>query len=192
MSKNTTKEKFEPIIIQSREAMTAVVNAYAADKRAHAAETLAMEEEIAKVQARYQKRLDELGRAMQTAEAGLQVWAAQNRHTAFPVDVKSIDLQSATIGFRQTPHRVEKIRSKDTWPMIALRMAAYRESGFDGSDFVVYPDPELSKKKLLAERKEIPESALKAVQIRFEQDELFFIDVKSDVVEGVTKKEEAA
>jgi len=192
-----SKEKFQPVHITSREAMTATINRYVADRVEHASLTLSMESEIAEIQKRYQRELDELGRRIGAAEAGIHVWAQQHRDDEFPRERKSIELQLATVGFRETPYRVEKARSKDTWGEIALRMASYEERAgeqltFRGEDYVVYSDPDLSKKLLLQDRARIPASALKAVGIRFEFDENFYIDVKSEVLAGVKREGAAA
>lgn len=187
------KQKFQPIHLASREAMTAAVNDYVREKIAFATRQLAMEKEIAEIQERYQRDLDEIGRRMGALEAGIQVWAQQHRDAEFPKDKKSIDLQLAVIGFRETPYRVEKVKSKDTWTDIAFRMACYQEKEgdavvFNGEEYINIPAPEISKKLLLQDREKIPATVLKAVGIRFEFDENFYIDPKSEVLEGITKE----
>lgn len=197
-----SKQKFTPVHITSKEAMFGAVNDVVRAKLDHAALTVEMEQQIAGIQERFQKRLEPLQREIATKEAGIHVFATQQRETLFPKGFKSIDLQLAVIGFRETPYRVDKVRSKDTWDEIALRMAGYQETAateedgvdavvtFKGEDFVRYGEPELDKKGLLTHRAEIPASALKAVGIRFDYDELFYIEPKSEVVDG--SKEVAA
>jgi phage host-nuclease inhibitor protein Gam len=115
---NTKKNKIPAIVIASREAMTGTVNEIVTAKLRHAEITAQMEQEIAAVQRRYQERLSGLGREIQSKEAGVQFYCEQHREAEF-TEKKSIDLTLATVGFRETPYRVEKARSKDTWEEIA-------------------------------------------------------------------------
>jgi hypothetical protein len=100
------------------------------------------------------------------------------------------------VGFRETPYRVEKSRSKDTWEEIAVRMAGITTTDgdgktvFSGESYVTYAEPALAKAVLLQDRTQIPEDVLKAVGIRFAYDEVFYISPKSQVA-GATVKEAA-
>ncbi len=197
-----TKNVFEPVIITSRTGMIATGNEAVKARLAIAALTIEMEQGIAEVQKKFQRQLDPLLRTVATCEAGIAVWCQANRATEF-TEKKSIDLTLFTVGFRDTPHSVEKCRAKDTWTDAALRLAAYRETKdivdgegnvtgqelvFDGSDYVGYADPKLAKDKLLADRAKIPAAALKAAGIYFEKDEVFYITPKSEVIEGSSKE----
>ena len=78
-----------------------------------------------------------------------------------------------------TPPRVEKISGKDTFGKIGLRL----ESLEWGAAYVRYPDPEVNKEKLLADRARLNAEQLQEAGLKIEQDENFFIRPKSDVVE---------
>jgi phage host-nuclease inhibitor protein Gam len=189
------KTKIPSIVIASREAMAATVNDIVTARLRHAELTAQMEQEIAAVQKRYQDRLADLGREIQSKEAGVQLYCEQHRAIEF-TEKKSIDLTLATVGFRETPYRVEKIRSKDTWEEIAVRMASISTTDaggapvFSGENYVTYPEPTLAKALLLQDRPQIPEDILKAAGIRFAYDELFYIAPKSQLA-GDSVKEAA-
>ena len=187
------KNRIPAIVISSREGMTAAVNDIVTAKLRHAELTSQMEQEIAALQQRYQDRLADLARDIQSKEAGVQLYCEQHRGTEF-VDKKSIDLTLATIGFRETPYRVEKARSKDTWEEIAIRMAGIttRDAAgrplFTGEDYVTYAEPSLAKAVLLQDRTRIPEDVLKAAGIRFAYDEIFYITPRSEVARPSIKE----
>ena len=170
--------------------MTATVNDIVTAKLRHAEITAQMEQEIAAVQQRYQERLAGLGRDIQSKEAGVQLYCERHRRTEF-TERKSIDLTLATVGFRETPYRVEKARSKDTWEEIAVRMAGISTADkegrimFAGDNYVTYSEPALAKAALLQDRARIPEDVLKAAGIRFSYDEVFYIAPKSQVAGAV-------
>ena len=187
------KNRIPAIVISSREGMTAAVNDIVTAKLRHAEITSQMEQEIAAVQERYQERFTGLGREIQSKEAGVQLYCEQHRDTEF-TGRKSIDLTLATIGFRETPYRVEKARTKDTWEEIAIRMAAIttRDAAghplFSGEDYVTYAEPALAKAVLLQDRPRIPADVLKAAGIRFAYDEIFYITPKSDVARSYARE----
>ena len=191
MKMKTTK--IPSILITSREAMTATVNDIVTAKLRHAEITAQMEQEIAAVQKRYQDRLAGLGREIQSKEAGVQLYCEQHRAAEF-TEKKSIDLTLATVGFRETPYRVEKARSKDTWEEIAVRMAAITTTDgngnpvFSGENYVTYSEPALAKAVLLQDRVKIPEDVLKAAGIRFAYDEIFYISPKSQLAVDTVKE----
>jgi len=187
------KTKIPAVVVSSREGMTAAVNDIIHAKLRCAELTAQMEQEIAAIQKGYQERLADLGREIQSKEAGVQLYCEQHRAAEFP-GKKSIDLTLATVGFRETPYRVEKARSKDTWEEIAVRMAAMTTMGgdgetlFAGENYVTYPEPSLAKAVLLQDRAKIPEDVLKAVGIRFAYDEIFYIAPKSEVAEATVRE----
>ena len=125
------KPKIPAIVIASRDAMTATVNAIVTAKVRYAEITSQMEQEIIAVQERYREPLAALGREIQSKEAGVQLYCEQHRSAEF-AGKKSIDLALATIGFRETPYRVEKARTKDTWEEIAARMAGITATDDEG------------------------------------------------------------
>jgi phage host-nuclease inhibitor protein Gam len=179
------KTKYQPILISSREAMLAVVSELVQAKLAHAALTVQVEEQKAMIEEEYQPDFDKMQRSIQSREAALEVWAAQ--HPEEFGDKKSLDLPQARFGFRTGKHKVGKIRTKDTWDAIAERLASFVSEQLIGENYVRYGGPEVDKDKLLADRKTLAEDALKAVGIRFEQDEFFFFEPKSEVLEATSK-----
>jgi phage host-nuclease inhibitor protein Gam len=206
MSKTkNSKPKFQPVLLASKEGLSAALTTLVRAKLDHVAKTTEMEQEIAAIRKRYSLPLEALERDIATHEAGIQVYCAANRTTLLPEGKKSIDLQNAVVGFRETPARIEK-RKGDTWEALALQMAGYVVRGglpadapegaeppivFNGEDYVRYPAPALDKEALHADRDTIPASVLKALGLRFEKDEVFFIEPKSEVIEP-TKVEATA
>lgn len=172
------RQKLEPCIITSRAALEASVADIVRLKLEHTEAIAQMEQEIAEVQKRHQERLLYLSRAMEVREAGVFVYCQKNRAELFP-EKKSLDLLLATVGFETTPPRVEKRSRKDTFGEIGLRL-----EGLDwGAAYVRYPDPEINKEKLLADRTQITPEQLQEAGLRIEQDENFFIRPKSEVAE---------
>ena len=174
------KEKIVPMIVNTREGMLSAVAEHVNLKLQHAELTAQMEQEKLAVEKRFQSRLLDLGQRIETTFAGVQLWAERNAPEFG--DKKSIDATVAVVGFRTTPFRVDKRRSKDTWENIALRL----ESMFDDR-FVRTPAPGVNKEALLEERTALTEEQLSAVGIKFEKDENFYIEPKSAVADKSTE-----
>lgn len=172
------KQKRVPFVVLSRESLDAAVASVAQLKIEYAAEKAQMELEIAAVQEKHQKRQLELAQQIEMKEAGVFVYCQQNREELFP-DKKSIDFLLATVGFRTDPPSVEKMCKKDTWTAIAARLEGLEW----GAPFVREPEPEVNKKALLDARGTLTPDQLKMAGIRFEQDEQFFIEPKSEVAD---------
>jgi hypothetical protein len=100
----------------------------------------------------------------------------------FP-EKKSIDLLLATVGFETTPPRVEKTRSKDTYGKCALMLATLPW----GEAYIRYPEPEVNKEKLIADRAILTPEQLRDAGLQIAQDENFFIRPRSDVAEATVK-----
>lgn len=177
------KRKIEPTIITSRPALEAVVADVVKLKLDHTAATAAMERDIADVQKRHQEYLLKLSQQLEAKEAAVFVYCQKNRAELF-ADKKSLDLLLATVGFELTPPRVEKLNSKDTFGKIALRLANL----IWGEPYLRYPDAEVNKEKLLADRPMIAPDQLKEAGLKIEQDENFFIRPKSAVADQTVKE----
>lgn len=177
------RQKLEPCIITSRQALESVVADIVNLKLQHTQATAAMEREIADVQKRHQEMLLGIARQIEAREAGVYVYCQKNRKELFP-EKKSLDCLLATIGFELTPPRVEKINGKDTLGKIALRL----ENLQWGSAYIRYPDPEINKEKILADRTIMDAEELKSVGLKIDQDENFFIRPKSDVAEQTVRE----
>ena len=186
------KTKIKPVLIHSREAMLAVVANLVSDKLALAAKLVEIEQAKADIEASYQTDIDELARRCQTNEAGLHVWSVQ--HPEEFDGNKSIDLPSATFGFRTCPPSVEKDKSARTWDDVAARLGstviqdATGAPTFIGENFVRYGSPTVDKAGLLAIRDEIPEAAKKSAGFTIEQEEIFFFKPKSEVLEASSQE----
>jgi phage host-nuclease inhibitor protein Gam len=172
------RQKLEPCIINSRAALEAVVADVVKLKIEQTHATAAMEQEIAEVQKRHQENLLGLGRQIEAREAGVFVYCRKNRAALFP-EKKSVDLLLATVGFELTPPRVDKISGKDTFGKIGLRL----ENLDWGAAYVRYPDPEVNKEKILADRAKLKPEQLEEAGLMIEQDENFFIRPRSDIAE---------
>jgi phage host-nuclease inhibitor protein Gam len=172
------RQKLEPCIITSRAALEAVVADIVNLKLQNTQATAAMEREIADVQKRHQEMLLGIARQIKAREAGVYVYCHKNRKELF-AEKKSLDLLLATIGFELTPPRVDKISARDTFGKIGLRL----ENLDWGSAYVRYPDPEINKEKLLADRAILKPEQLQEAGLKIDQDENFFIRPKSDVAE---------
>jgi len=77
----------------------------------------------------------------------------------------------ATVGFELTPPRVERLNAKDTFAKIGLRL----ENLDWAAAYVRYPDPEVNKERILADRARLKPEQLQAAGLKIDQDENFFI-----------------
>lgn len=176
------RQKLEPCIINSRQALESVVADVVKLKLEHTLASASMEREIADVQKRHQDSLLNLARQIEAKEAGVFVYCQKHRAELFP-EKKSLDLLLASVGFETTPPRVEKINSKDTFGKIGLRL----ESLDWGAAYVRYSEPEVNKEKILADRARLKPEQLQEAGLRIEQDENFFIRPRSDVIDRSAK-----
>ena len=172
------KEKSLVCLVLSREALDSVVSEVATLKLQYAAARAALELEIAAVQERRREQLLALAKQIESREAGVFVYCQQHRAALFP-DKKSLDLLLATVGYRTEPPSVEKCSKKDNWSAISRRLEALPW----GARYLTWPEPEVDKKALLADRDRLTAEQLSEAGIRFEQDELFYITPKSDVAQ---------
>jgi phage host-nuclease inhibitor protein Gam len=172
------RQKLEPCIISSRAALDSVVADIVKLKLEQTHATAVMEQEIATVQKHHQENLLGIARQIEAREAGVFVYCQKNRCALFP-EKKSIDLLLATVGFELTPPRVDKISTKDTFGKIGLRL----ENLEWGAAYVRYPDPEVNKEKILADRAQLKPDQLREAGLKIDQDENFFIRPKSDIAE---------
>lgn len=172
------RQKLEPCIIHSRAALEAVVADVVKLKIEQTRATALMEQEIAEVRKRHQEHLIGIGRQIEAREAGVFVYCQKNRFALFP-EKKSLDLLFATVGFELTPPRVDKIAARDTFGKIGLRL----ENLDWGAAYVRYPDPEVNKEKILADRARLKREQLQEAGLKIEQDENFFIRPTTNALE---------
>jgi phage host-nuclease inhibitor protein Gam len=174
----TKRHKLEPCIVSSRAALETVVADVIKLKLEHSHATAVMEQEIAEVQKRHEENLLGIARQIEAREAGVFVYCQKNRMALFP-EKKSIELSLATVGFELTPPRVERLRARDTFGKIGLRL----ERLDWGAAYLRYPDPEVNKEKILADRTQLKPGQLREAGLTIEQDENFFIRPKTDTVD---------
>ena len=186
------KTKIKPVLIHSRDGMLAVVAELVSDKLALKELQIQIEQQKAAIDARYQERVDELARQIQMAEGGLHVWSDQN-----PGEFdgkKSIDLPSARFGFRLCPPKVEKGKGVKNFDEVLARLAstvvqdACGQPVFIGENFIRDGSPSIDKERLIAERANIPAAAFKAAGFTIDQDEVFFFEPKSEVLEASSRE----
>lgn len=178
------KNKPAPCTVLSREALEATVADVVANKLEYAGTLALMELEISQVQKRHQASLLAIAEKIQSQEAGIYVYCQGHRTELFPGKAKSLDLLLATIGFRTDPPSVEKISKKDTWESIAKRL----QSVDWGAAYIREPSPEVDKQALLKDRLTLTPAQLQVAGVRFDQDEQFFIEPKSEVAQASTQE----
>jgi phage host-nuclease inhibitor protein Gam len=198
MTKPTTPK---PAILHTREAMEAVAAEYVRQKLAHLALTAALEQEKAAIEKRCAPRLNKLALDIELNFAAVQNFCTQHRALVLDGKAKSFETLNATIGFRDTPPRVDKVRSKETWGAIARRLLGLvftrpeddhldplnRRPLLDCGIYVREGEPEVAKDVLLADRAHLTADQLTTMGLRFESEELFYIEPKSQVAQGDTK-----
>jgi phage host-nuclease inhibitor protein Gam len=177
------KTKIEAANIHSREGMMSAVADVVGAKLRVAELTAQMEQEVNDVQRRYQEGIEALGREIAAKEQGVYVWAQRNPGE-FPPERRTIDLPTATVGWRLSPPSVEKVRAKDKWEDIAYRLVEVVEDGFIGENYVRYAEPSVDKKQILADANIIPTAALKLAGLAIEQEDVFSIRPKSELAEA--------
>ena len=197
MKKPKSKSKqFEPVLIDSRPGMLAVVAGLVRDYLQLAALQVKMELIKNRITRKYQAEVDELNRAIASKEGGLHVWSKRNKDTAEFGEKKSIVLPEATFGFRISPPKVDNLEG--TWDHALARLASIEivmevpgsepRVIFSGSDYIRDGKPSIDKDKLLADRDKIPSEVWELAGMRVVQEELFFFTPKSEVLESTTKE----
>ncbi len=171
------RKKITPILIQSRESMASVVSSIVDAKLKHSALINEMEQKILAIQSEYKSELDTLARQIEINESAAYIWSQQN--LAEFGDKKSIDFTSATVGFRTSPPKVVPANSKISDKSIARLLEALEW----GEPYLNYPDPKPDKEAILADRNKLTPDQLRAAGIKIEQEEIFYIQPKSEIVE---------
>ncbi|NOS72034.1 MAG: hypothetical protein HOP33_19165 [Verrucomicrobia bacterium] len=195
--KRPKKEKFKPAVLLTREAMEATVNDYKRLKLEHVSLMAKMESEKTAVEKRYEERINTVARDIESGFASVHNYCVTHRSELLPGDRKSFETVAGTVKFYDTPHRVE-VRGKETLGALAKRLLglvfnAGTPEEVSCDKYVREADPTVNKDALLADRTRFTDEQLKAMGVRFEQDEIFAIDLKSDLAEGdKTNAENAA
>ncbi len=165
------------LVLTSEDAMIGTLNRLVELKLDLAAAHANHEKEIAELNSAFDSAIQQEREELAVLESSVQLYALRYRKDLFPGDKKSKDFANARIGFRTNPPSVGKRIAKDTFPAIARRLD---ETDW-GQPYVEW-SPALDKEALIRDRAEIPEEKLAAVGIRFDQDEVFFIEPSSDAI----------
>ena len=197
----TPKPTPKPTILHTREAMQAEVSNYVKAKLAHLSLLADLEKEKTALEQSYARRLDDLAQKIELSFAAVQNFCAQHRGEVLDGKAKSFTTINATIGFRDTPPRVEKVRSRETWGAVARRLLglvftrpeddalepANRRPLLDCSTFVREAALEVNKEALLSARQSLTADQLATMGLRFESEELFYIEPHSEIAAGDTQ-----
>ncbi len=166
-------------IINSREELEVMVADAARLKIDFTNLTSAMELEQAEIQKKYQPALQSLAKQIEIKESNVVTYCQQERDALF-ASKRSLKMMLATIGFRATPPRVERVDSKSRWTSIARRLGSVDW----GREYLHTPAPEVNKERLLADRTKLSTEKLAEVGIKFEQGENFFLEPNSKVAKA--------
>jgi len=130
------------------------------------------------VRARYEGQIDALSKAVELDFLLIQQWADEHPEE-FPERRKSIDFVHGTIGYRTTPPRVDKVRTRERLADIAAKLSATPW----GQKYVRRPDPSINKDKLLDDRQQITPEQLRSVGLKITQREEFYASPKTETLE---------
>ena len=130
-----------------------------------------------------QQAAEAIGQKIKRRIAIVQAYVEENRDELFPEAKKSLELPTATIGFRfSSKAKVVLTGAEDDWESAALRLEALSW----GAGYIRTPEPEVDKDKLIAARESLTPKQLAAAGVKFEQPEKFYVEPKSLVAETST------
>jgi len=129
----------------------------------------AQEQEIADIRQKYRPSLAEIERYLTLESSWVETWARGNPSSF--IGSQSLALTHAVIGFRISPHRVDRASRKWTWSEIAQKLG---EFGW-GRRYLRQPALEVNKEALLADRAELAPAELKQAGLKIVQEERFYI-----------------
>jgi phage host-nuclease inhibitor protein Gam len=127
------------------------------------------EQEVASVRQKYRAPLAEIERYLTLETSWVETWAHQHSETFR--DRQSLALTHASIGFRVSPHRVDRASRKWTWGAIAQKLGEY---GW-GRRYLRQPALEVNKEALLADRADLSAAELRQAGLKIVQEERFYI-----------------
>jgi hypothetical protein len=186
------KQKIQPVIITSREAMRVAAADLVADKLALEKLTVKIEARKLQIAREHQEEVDTLLRRIAATEGGLHAWSAIHKEDAEFDGKRSIELPCARFGFRTCPPKVETENKGEAavnrLASVVVLDPSTDEPIFRGEDYIRYGAPAIDKDAILADRDKIPAEALVAAGIAIKQDELFFFEPKSEVLEASTQE----
>lgn len=150
---------------------------------------------IARARLAAEKRIAEIGAAMEQEIAAdvtaasevfdnIQSWAVLHKDEMFSA-LKSMDVAGARIGFRTTPPSIKQVRGVKAEHSLA-KLKALK------GDKYVRTIEEIDKEALLADQKELGPAFFASAGLYVHQDEKFFLDPLSDVLDPQVETVEAA
>jgi phage host-nuclease inhibitor protein Gam len=183
---NNTKPKRKftaaALIVSSEDAMIALLNRYvelglnlAKRQAVHAAR-------IAKLNSDFDEAAQADREELAMLESSVQLYCVNHREQLFSDNKKSQSFANATIGFRDNPPSVGKRIKRDSFEAIALRLDALSW----GEKYVEWK-ASIRKDALLRDRAQLTEAQQAAAGIRFDQEEVFYIDPSAEAIERSKK-----
>lgn len=163
------------LTITSSEALDAAVAEIVRLKIKRTAVRAEADEEIARLEKRYQNKLTALDDDIAAGEARVKAYCTAHARELFG-DKKSRETALAVFGFELTPPRVETSSRKITWKDVVARLLRLPW----GKAYVRQLEPKPDKEALLADREKLTEEQQTAAGIQFCQDEQFFIRPKPE------------
>jgi len=140
---------------------------------------LAAERQIADINAALENETDADVKAAAAIFENVQSWAVLNKDEKFSA-LKSMEVAGAKIGFRTTPPSIKQVRGvKAEHSLSKLKILS--------GDRYVRTVEEINKEALLADQKELGPAYFSSVGLYVHQDEKFFVDLLSDVLEQTTE-----
>ena len=127
------------------------------------------DQEIAGIRQKFRAPLAEIERYLTLETTWVETWARS--HPDSFRDRQSLALTHAVIGFRVSPHRVDRASRKWTWGAIAEKLG---EMAW-GRRYLRQPALEVNKEALLADRADLSPAELRTVGLKIVQEERFYI-----------------
>jgi phage host-nuclease inhibitor protein Gam len=127
------------------------------------------EQEIALIRQKFRAPLAEIERYLTLETAWVETWARQHPDTFR--ERQSLALTHAVIGFRVSPHRVDRASRKWTWGAISAKLGELAW----GRRYLRQPALEVNKEALLADRADLSPAELRQAGLKIVQEERFFI-----------------
>jgi len=127
------------------------------------------DQEIAGIRQKFRAPLAEIERYLTLETTWVETWARS--HPDSFRDRQSLALTHAVIGFRVSPHRVDRASRKWTWSAIAEKLG---EMAW-GRRYLRQPALEVNKEALLADRADLSSAELRTVGLKIVQEERFYI-----------------
>jgi phage host-nuclease inhibitor protein Gam len=163
------------LAITSNEALDAAVAEVVRLKIKRTATRAEADEEIARLEKRFQNKLTALDDDIAAGEADVRAYCEAHQAALF-AEKKSRETALAVFGFELTPPRVETSSRKITWKDVVARLLRLAW----GKAYVRQPEPKPDKEALLTDREKLTPEQQTAAGIQFCQDEQFFIRPKPE------------